>query len=171
MTSTIIQRLIRFVVILVVQLAVLNHIHLFGYATPLVMAYLTMVFHRGASRIGLLLWGFAVGMVYDVFSNTIGMGMASCTLLAMVQPSLQNLFMPRDAAADMRPSFRTMGPARYIGYVFLTMLLFHTVFYALDALTLHNWMLTLVGIGGGTLISVVLIVIADLFIHPRTQVE
>ena len=91
------------VLLLLLQLIILNHVHVFTYATPVVIAYLTMNFQRGASRVGLLLWGFAIGLLYDVFSNTMGLGMCSATLLAMMQPFLLSLFTPRDAADDMVP--------------------------------------------------------------------
>ena len=72
MSRSIIHRFWRMVLLLLLQLIILNHVHVFTYATPVVIAYLTMNFQRGASRVGLLLWGFAIGLLYDVFSNTFG---------------------------------------------------------------------------------------------------
>lgn len=152
------------VLLLLLQLIILNHVHVFTYATPVVIAYLTMNFQRGASRVGLLLWGFAIGLLYDVFSNTMGLGMCSATLLAMMQPFLLSLFTPRDAADDMVPSMHSMGAHRYSLYVFFSMLLFHIVFYALDAFTLSNWSLTLIAMGGGGLMAFIIVLFAQIVI-------
>lgn len=141
------------VLILLVQLVLLNNIHLFGYVSPVVIAFMTMNFRRGSSRIGLLLWGFATGFFYDLFSGTMGMGMFTATLLAMLQPFLLALFTPRDAADDMVPSMYEMGMHRYLLYTFFSMLLFHTVYYLLDAFMLANLCLTVIAIGTGTLLS------------------
>lgn len=157
--------------LLIVQLLILNHIHLLGYGTPIVIVFLTLKFHRGASRIGLLLWGFAIGLVYDVFSNTMGMGMASCTLLAMLQPSLLKLYVPHDAADEIRPSFRTMGVTNYLAYTFTSLLLFHIVFYALDAFTISNWQYTLIGIGLGTVLAFVVSLLVGFLISSKTIEE
>ena len=150
------------VLLLLVQVVLLNHIHLFGYATPVVLAYLTIPFHRSSSRVELLIWGFVAGLIYDVFSNTMGLGMATGTLLAMLQPVLLKLFAPNDAPEDLRPSIRAMGPRLYLLYVFLTMLIYHVVFYALDAFTLQNWPVTLMAIGCSTLMAFLFVVFVQL---------
>jgi len=164
MSRTLIQRLWKFLLVMVVQVLLLNHIHLLGYVCPVIIAYITMNFNRGSNRVLLLLWGFAAGLVYDVFSNTMGVGMASATLLAMLQPTLLGLFTPRDAADDMEPSMRTMGAQRWLTYAFFSMLIFHIVFYALDALTLGNLWLTLAAMGIGTAAAWVIVALAQSFI-------
>lgn len=161
MSQTIIQRTLKLVLLLLLQLVVLNHIHLFGYAMPIVIAFLTMNFNRNASRIALLLWGFTIGLLYDMCSNTMGLGMASATLLAMMQPFLLKLFTPRDAADDMEPCMRTMGTQRYLLYAFSSMFVFHIVYYALDAFSLHHWPTTLIAIAGGTVTAFIVIVFAQ----------
>jgi rod shape-determining protein MreD len=148
--------------ILGVQLLLLNHIHLFGYATPVVLAYLTLTMRRGTSRVAMLLWGFCIGLLYDMASNTMGMAMATCTLLAMLQPVLLKLFAPADAPEDMRPTMRSMGARPYLLYALFTMLLFHIVFYALDAFTLSNWPVTLMAIGCSTVMAFLFVVIVQL---------
>jgi len=169
MSTAIIHRFWKMTVLLLVQLLVLNHVHLFGYATPIVLTYLTMNFERGCSRVALLLWGFVCGLIYDMFSNTMGLGMASGTLLAMLQPSLLKLFTPRDAADDMRPSFRTLGTHSYLLYAAFTILIYHAVFYALDAFTLRNWTTTLVAIGCGTAVAFLLVALAQTTVKERER--
>lgn len=153
MSTSFLRRLGRMFLVLLVQLILLNNIHLFGYVSPVIIAFVTMNFRRGSSRMGLLLWGFITGFLYDLFSNTMGMGMFTATLLAMLQPFLLSLFTPRDAAEDMLPSMYEMGMHRYLLYTFFSMLLFHVVYYLLDAFMLSNLWLTLVAIGTGTLFS------------------
>lgn len=155
-------RLVRMVVVLVVQVLVLNHIHILGYVTPLLLGYMILPFHRGAGRVGLLLWGFVTGLIFDVFSNTAGMASASCTLLAMMQPSLLNLFTPRDAAEDFSPNIKTIGFWKYILYSFMGMAILHIIFYALDSFTLQNWQLTLEAICIGSVTATILCVMAEL---------
>ncbi|MCR4613292.1 MAG: hypothetical protein K5778_04750 [Bacteroidaceae bacterium] len=162
MSTTVLTRLWRMLLLLLVQLVLLNHIHLFGYATPVVLAYLTIPCHRGSSRVELLIWGFVGGLIYDVFSNTMGLGMATGTMLAMLQPVLLKLFAPNDAPEDLLPSMRTMGARLYLLYVFLTMLIYHVVFYALDAFTLQNWPVTLMAMACSTLMAFLFVVFVQL---------
>ncbi len=169
MSTNAIKRLARMLLLLLVQLAVLDNVHLLGYASPLVLAYFLLKFRRGSSRIVLLLWGFATGALYDVCSNTVGMGMAASTLLAMLQPLLLAMFAPRDAADDMAPTMRGMGTHRFLPYLFAGLLVFHAAFYALDAFTLADWPLTLASVAAGTAAAFAVCVLLDLAAHPKSS--
>ena len=132
MSETIKHRLVRMIIILLVQILVCNNMHVFGYASPILLVYMTMKCHRGASRESMLLWGFIIGLIFDIFSNTMGKGMAVCTLLAMMQPFLLRLFSPSESVEMFVPSFKSMGLDRYLYYAFSNVFLFHLVFYFLE---------------------------------------
>ena len=165
MSSVFLQRMVRFLILMVVQIAVVNHIHLWNYATALIIGDMVVRFHVGASRIGILLWGFVTGLVFDMFSDTMGVCMASMTFLAMVQPVLLRLFKPRDVSDDFTPTIKSMGLWLYIPYLIFSMLALHASFYMLEAFSLANWQLTLVAIGGGTLMSTVILLFVEIMIN------
>ena len=162
MSSVFLQRMVRFLILMVVQIAVVNHIHLWNYATALIIGYMVVRFHFGASRIGVLLWGFVTGLVFDMFSDTMGVCMASMTFLAMVQPVLLRLFKPRDVSDDFTPTVKSMGLWLYIPYLVFSMLALRASFYMLEAFSLANWQLALVAIGGGTLMSTVILLFVEI---------
>ncbi|MBQ6964762.1 MAG: rod shape-determining protein MreD [Bacteroidaceae bacterium] len=167
MSSLFLMRLCRLFVLLCVQVLILNHVHLLGYLTPLIIGYMMVCFHRGTSRVSALLWGFAIGLIFDMFSNTAGMASASCTLIGLIQPPLCDAFAPRDAAEDFTPSFQTLGFWSYITYVFIIMLVLHGGFYLLDAFTLANWPLTLAAIIGSSFMATLLIMFIELLVRSR----
>ena len=165
MSGVLVSRIMRFLILLIAQIAIVNHIHLWGYATALVVGYMVVRFRYGASRIGILLWGFFTGLVFDMFSDTMGVCMASMTFLAMIQPVLLSLFKPRDVSDDFVPTVRTMGLWLYVPYLLFSMLLLHTAFYMLEAFGLANWQLTLVAICGGTFMSTLIILFVEVLIN------
>lgn len=167
MKAIFLQRLTRLFVLLLFQVLVFNQVHLLGYITPLVMGYMIVCFHQGTSRSSVLMWGFITGLLFDIFSNTAGMAAASCTLIAMFQPPLLSIFIPRDAAEEFTPSFHTLGFWKYLLYVLLLMLILHGAFYLLDAFTLANWQLTLLSIGGGAVLTTLLIFFIELLVRSR----
>lgn len=167
MKAIFLQRLTRLFVLLLFQVLVFNQVHLLGYITPLVMGYMIVCFHQGTSRSSVLMWGFITGLLFDIFSNTAGMAAASCTLIAMLQPPLLSIFIPRDAAEEFTPSFHTLGFWKYLLYVLLLMLILHGAFYLLDAFTLANWQLTLLSIGGGAVLTTLLIFFIELLVRSR----
>ena len=92
------RRLTLLCVLCLAQALVLNHIQLFGCATPLLYVYLVLAFPLGYPKWALLLWSFAMGMAVDMFSNTPGCAAASLTLVGAAQPYFFALFVPADAA-------------------------------------------------------------------------
>lgn len=169
MSNSFIFRLFRLIILLAVQVLILNHLHLLGYATPLVIGYMLTCFRSGTSRIGLLLWGFVTGVLFDMFTNTSGIGAASCTLLAMIQPSLLQLFIPRDAPDEFEPTLANMGPGRFFSYILIAMFVLHAAFYFLDAFSLSDWLLTLVAIFGGSVLSAVIILFVELLTRRKIR--
>ena len=91
-----VRRIIWFVVLCLVQVLVLNHVHVFHYATPLLFIYFIMKFPIGYERWALLLWGFFMGLIIDIFTNIPGVTAASLTIMSFVQPYLLQLFIPKD---------------------------------------------------------------------------
>ncbi len=155
--------MLLFVVLCLVQALVLNHVSLFGCATPLLYVYLVLLFPRNISRVSAMLWGFALGVVVDMFSNTPGMASASLTLVAAIQPSFFNLFLQHDTAENARPSVKLMGWPSFTLYVSVLTLLHCTMFFTLEAFTFFNWWLWLQSIIGSTLITITLVLTLESF--------
>ena len=169
MNSIFFTRLFRLFILLLCQVLVFNHIHLLGYITPLVIGYMVVRMHRNTLRVAVLVWGFIMGLLFDMFSNTAGMGAASCTLIAMIQPVLLESLSPRDSAEDLTPSFATLGFWNYVFYVLLLMAMLHACFYLLDAFTLTDWPLTLISIAGSSLLSTLIIIFIELLTHTKKE--
>lgn len=153
-----------FIILVLVQVLVFNHIHLFGYATPLLYVYFVLPARRGFSKWALLLWAFLLGICVDIFSNTPGLASASMTLIALIQPYLLELFVPRDSPEDLKPSFASLGAAKYMFYTFILVFIYCMVFFLLEIFSFFNWMQWLFSAGGSMLITLVLVwVIENLF--------
>lgn len=158
-----IKRIALFVVLLLVQGLVLNHIHLFDCATPLLYIILVLHFRRNQSRWSALLWSFCLGLCVDVFANTPGVAAASMTFLGLVQPYLFELFVPRDSAEDLEPSMRTIGITSFLWYAFVMVLVYCILFFTLETFNFFNWLQWLECISGSTLLTYALVVVLENF--------
>ena len=69
---TFFSRLLNFVILILVQVFILNKIHLFGYATPMLYVWFILTLEAGTGRNKAMLWAFVMGLVIDIFSNTFG---------------------------------------------------------------------------------------------------
>ena len=103
-----IHRMGWFVGLVLLQVLILNNVHIAGYATPFLYVYFILKFASGTSRNELMLWAFFLGLTIDIFSNTPGMNAAATVFLAFVRPTFLRLFTPRDTLDSIIPSIRTM---------------------------------------------------------------
>ena len=79
------------------------------------------------------------------------------TLVALIQPYLLELFVPRDSPDDLKPSFRSLGAAKYMFYTFILMFVYSVVFFSLEIFSFFNWLQWLASAGGSMLLTLVLV--------------
>ena len=146
-----------FVVLLLVQVLVFNHVNLFNCATPLLYIYVALLFPRNTPRWVALISCFVMGFLVDIFSNTPGVSMASLTFLGLIQPLVLKLFLQHDSADDMKPSMRTLGIGRFVYYTILMVFVYCLLFFTLETFNLFNWIHWLESIVGSSIITIILI--------------
>jgi rod shape-determining protein MreD len=111
MIITYIHRIGWFIGLVLLQVLILNNVHIAGYATPFLYIYFILKFDSGTSRNELMLWAFFFGL-----TDTPGMNAAATVLLAFLRPSLLRLFTPRDNLDSFIPSFKTIGITPFLKY-------------------------------------------------------
>lgn len=157
------KRLLLFLVLLLAQVLVLNHIHLFDCATPLIYVYFVISFQRGYPRWAILVYSFLLGLCLDIFSNTPGVATISMTLLGFLQPYLIELFMQRDDDENFQPAIFAMGPVKFFYYSLLLTLIYCVVFFALETFSFFNWLQWVLSVVGSFVLSELLLFVVDGF--------
>ena len=152
-----------FVVLLLVQSLVLNYVHLFGCATPLLYVYFVLPTRRDQPQWATLLWCFLMGLCVDMFSNTPGVSAASMTLVGLPQPYLLRLFIQQDSPDDLRPSMKVLGPVKYSFYTIIIVMVYCLAFFTLEAFNFFNWLQWLACVGGSMVVTILLILVIDNF--------
>lgn len=150
-----------FIVLLLSQVLVLNHVHLLQYATPLLYVYVVIGFPRNMAKWAMLSVSFLTGLVIDVFSNTPGVAAGSMTFIALLQPYLLLLFINRESPDDVKPALHTLGFIRFTTYALLLVLVYCLLFFTLEAFNFFNWLQWLGCVGGSTLVTLVLILVIE----------
>ncbi len=156
-----IHRLLWFVALVLVQVLVLNHVHIAGYATPLLYIYYILALRSETTRISLLLQSFLLGMCVDAFSNTPGVNAAACTFLAFIRPSLLRLQTARDASDDYEPGIRSMGFSPFLRYVGSGTFLMVLVWQLIDIFSLFRVEELIWRVLSSTILSVIFIMCVD----------
>jgi rod shape-determining protein MreD len=172
MAIDVVKRIVLFVLFSLAQGLVLNRIHLFGYATPMLYVYFVLLFPRNYPKWALLLWCFSMGLLIDTFSNTPGVASASLTFLGAVQPYFLMLFVPREAPENFSPSVFSLSFGKYFLYSFSLVLCYCLLFFALEAFSFFNWLHWLISSVASTALTLVLIWVLENFRDSRqTEIQ
>ena len=161
MNLDLLKNILSFVVLLLVQVLVLNHIHLFGCATPLLYIYMVLLFHRDYPRWSKLVLSFVMGLLIDVFSNTPGVATASMTFMGLIQPYLLGLFLQRDSPDDLKPTMKSLGFTKFVLYTLISVVLYCILFFTLETFNFFNWLQWLECIGGSAALTIILIIVIE----------
>lgn len=151
------ERLTMSLVLLVVQVLILNHIHLFQVATPLLYVFFAITFRRGTPLWIILLWNFGLGLLMDIFTNTPGLAAGCMTLIGFIQPYLLESLVPRDSVENLKVSAVTLGMGKFTTLCVILVAIYCLLFFALEAFTFFNWQLWLLRAGSSALITLVLV--------------
>ena len=157
MTFELIKRTGIFIALCLMQALVLNRIHLFDCATPLLYVYFAITIPRNHPKWAVLLWCFLLGLAIDTFSNTPGVASASLTLIGAIQPYYLELFIPREATEDLVPSASELGTMKYSFYAGTLIILYCLAFFTLESFNFFNWLQWLECVGGSAALTFVLI--------------
>ena len=143
------------------QVLILNNVHIAGYATPFLYIYLILKFESDTPRNALMLWAFFLGLAVDVFSDTPGMNAAATVLLAFLRPTFLRLFVPRDTLDTLVPAIRTMGILPFLKYLVVSVLIHHGLLLTLEFFSLAHIGTLLLRIVASTLLTVTCIMAVE----------
>ncbi|MEC7782705.1 rod shape-determining protein MreD [Leeuwenhoekiella palythoae] len=93
MNNSVTQNILRFVFLVLVQIAIFNNINFLGYINPYPYVLFIILFPIGDNKALLLALSFLLGISIDMFCNSGGMHAASCVTIAYLRPwILQSIF-------------------------------------------------------------------------------
>lgn len=164
--NKVISRVLWIIVLVFLQVFILNRIHWFGVATPFLYIYLILTMDHDTPRNALLLWGFTLGLIVDIFSNTFGVHAAATTLIAFLRPGLVRLFFLRDDNDYYEPGIQAMGFGAFLPYALIATLIHHAVVFILEFFSFEHPLQLLLHIGCSVLLTLFFVFALEL-IHSR----
>lgn len=121
MAKEILGYLLLFVLLILAQVLIFNHIVLFSVAVAFIFIYFIISLPMSLPTNGLLILAFITGFIVDIFSDTPGVNTLSCVILAILKRPIFYAYVPRDDKTKvMHPTIFTLGWSVYSKYL-LTM--------------------------------------------------
>lgn len=168
MTKEILRFTMLFVLLVLCQVVVFNHICLFGVAIPLVFVYFLVKLPVTLGLNWVMTLAFVLGLTVDMFSNTQGMNALACTLLSVARMPVMRLYVPRqDDIVNPEPSVRSFGVAVFMKYALTLVALYCTLFFIIESFAIFDFLRLLLRIVCSTLLTFVIILAFEGFTAAR----
>src|SRR5690554_1604559 len=165
-----IQEFFLFIFLILLQAILLNRINVFGFATPVLYIYFLLKLPFGRNPFYVIIVGFLMGLIIDIFLNTPGMNAAAITIVAAFRRPIMILFYDRVTYDEFVPGVYTAAGA-FVRFTIFTVFLHLTLLFFIESFTLFNLMNTLLRIVSSSLISVVLILALDSLMYKKKAGE
>jgi rod shape-determining protein MreD len=123
------------------------------------------------SRSQMLTIAFLLGIIMDVFSNTLGIHAAACTLAGMFRNPLIRAFSDKELPEESSPSYRTLGVGAFMRYVLSLVALHHIALFSIESISLFDPVFLLIRIFACVILTSFLIFIVEGFIIERKSGE
>jgi rod shape-determining protein MreD len=163
--SSLLRYIIRFVLLILVQVFVLNQIPpLHQYFPPLLYYVFILWLPFNIGRTQLLIVSFITGLALDFFTKTPGMHAAACVLVGYIRPFIINIIVPQQGVEFnyREPSATSLGNIQYMIYVVVLTLFHHVMLFSIQAFQFGNIVYLLFKTLGASLISLLLILVVEI---------
>jgi len=131
-------QIIRFVVLVLFQVLVVNHIRLGGYVHPYIYMIFILLLPINIQNWQLLLLGFGLGLAVDLFTGTPGLHAGATTLMAFCRPRIIKLIsgtLKFDSIHE--PNLTQLDGMWFLRYVFFMVFVHHFMLFFMESFSFH----------------------------------
>lgn len=162
MSKTVIQFALMFVVLVLAQAVIFNHIALYSVGLAFVFIYFIIKLPINLTPAKVIFLSFLIGFIIDIFQDTPGVNALVCTCLGGCRRTIIRLYIPReDDIIHTTPSIRSLGAAVFAKYVVTMTLLFCTLVFTIEAFTFFNPAMLAMRVVASTLLTSLLLIATD----------
>lgn len=166
MKTEYIYEVLRFAILILLQVLVFNQISVFGFATPFLYIYFLVKLPMGRNVFYVIIMGFLMGFIIDVFLNTPGINAAATTFVAVLRRPLLRLFFSREEFENFVPGiYSATGP--FIRFMVILVVIHQTVLFGLETFSLFNLNILLLRLVTSVVLTLILMLALDSFMYKK----
>lgn len=123
----------RYIVVMLLQVLLLDQLQLWGACHPYLYILCLLMMPITLPHSVSMVIGAAVGLVMDIFCNSLGVHTAACILLMFIRPYLIGAIVNDKDRLNEQISLRAIGMEALIKYVVILVLIHHLTVFLLAA--------------------------------------
>lgn len=149
-------------ILILAQALIFNHVCVLGIAVPFVFLYGIVKLPLSVTKDWIYTIGFVIGLILDVFSDTLGMNTLACTILAALRQPIIRLYISRDnELSNPTPGIRSFGIFTFTKYVLTITLLYTTLIFFIEAFSAWGFWRVILRIVTSTILTAFILVGID----------
>lgn len=153
-----------FFLLVLVQVLIFNQVQFSGFFNPYVYLLFIILLPLSTPRYAVLILAFLLGLIIDIFSNSLGVHSAATVFAAYVRPLVIRIISNREDDRSDYPGLNQNKLLWFINYVLIMVLLHHTVLFYLEVYTFANFLNTLYRVILSSLFSIIIIVLSQFLV-------
>lgn len=170
MSRVILTNLVRFIMLVLLQVFLLKNITLYNLATPYLYILFILLLPFETPNILLFALSFILGLTIDAFYDTPGLHAAACTLLALVRVLFISITVQKDGFDnEPEPTLSIMGFRWFFTYALILTLFHHFFLFNLEVFRLSEIDYTLVRFILSTVFTVFLMLVSGLLFFRKKE--
>jgi rod shape-determining protein MreD len=170
MTSKILFNILRFVIVVFLQIFILENINLWGYINPYFYIYFILLLPFEIAGWLLLISSFFLGFTIDMFTGAIGIHTASSVLMAFSRPLIIKAIPSRkDFEPGMSPSVSDLGFLWFFSYSFILVVIHHMALFFIEVFRFADFFDTLLRVIISSIFTLVLVIVAQYLFYKSAR--
>lgn len=165
-------QIIRFILLVLAQVLVINHIRLGGFVHPYIYLIFVMLLPFNTPGWLLLLLGFGTGLTIDLFMGTLGMHAGATTLMAFCRPSIIRLVSGNQKFENIKePNIDQLGFPWFLRYTLCMVFVHNLMLFLLEGFSFQLVGQTLLRLLPSVPVSMFLILLIVYIFAPTKKTD
>ncbi|MDD3875635.1 MAG: rod shape-determining protein MreD [Bacteroidales bacterium] len=168
----IIRHIIRFIILIALQVFILNKVQFSGYINPYLYILFIILLPFETPKWLLLILGFLLGLTVDFFVQTPGMHASASLFMAFIRPFvIASVSSKREYEQGIQPVIQDLGLNWFLTYASILTVAHHTLLFLIEAFHFNEFFITIGRVLISSIFTLLLIVITQyLFYKPKRNI-
>jgi hypothetical protein len=169
--NEIIRNIIRYILLVGVQVLIINNIELGRFINPFLYVLFIIILPFETPKWLVLLSAFIIGITIDMFTDTGGMHAAACVFMGYIRPGILKLFSPRDGYEfGTQPTVQYLGIPWFLSYAGILVLAHHLILFYVEIFRFSEFFSTFFRVIISSLFTLLLVIVTQyLFYRKKNQ--
>ncbi len=153
-----------FISLILVQVLILNQVQFNGFVNPYIYVLFILLLPLSTPRYLLLILAFLLGLVVDIFLNSLGIHAAASVFIAYIRPFIIRVISNREEDRSDYPGMKQNSFGWFLSYISIMVFSHHLILFYLEVFSFSHFFVTLGRVIISSVFSIFVIVLSQFLV-------